>query len=787
MNSRCSRGSNYYGNTLGGAAVAFSSTPRASEKVSLSASPPESFRIVAPTAILGYGFPEASFNTAMSSGRVDLVAVDAGSIDPGPYYLATRTSFTAIEHVVRDLRIMIRGFLSAREHFKPRSDNTVLRPYPKLVVGSAGGCGTSNQVELMAREVRRLLVEEAGAAASSDIAIATVTSEIERGSSSGKMCSRDFQANGHSISPLGPQPGGVDRGCEHIDDPSTVLVAQMGLDPIMCALDNADLVICGRAYDPAVFAAEPVRRGFPAAPALHAAKVLECGAIATVPGSGSDCLVADLFPDGASLFWAPNTERTATPLSVAAHTLYEKGHPHLFGMPGGYLNTTNTTFFPTTINIDSISSMPTQVPAVRCTGTVMTRTAPSVKLEGARVRGQRAVRLVLENDESENVAKRPCDPLNTTSTSANERTSVSSFVYGKDGVEQRTIDSAIGEQELGILVSVRRKVNPSAAVFSHGEGKLATHDEISKGYLALLRATLLHYGFEGRKATAGNLAFPFSPSDLVCARKDGFEYITVCGTRDPGFIKNHVDILRKVEDYVASLSEHKDDVEVRFIVCGLQGKPKLRVEESVADTFEAAVSALESDILPEEQRTSHWICSGGMAADFNVHHLVTLDNEMLQSIFHVNIHKQKEDGTIMSREKVTPILRNWGEEAGDVSPLEVATATWQHSLKPEGITLVGTELCELADVVRSKNAGVNELTFDIIFTDSNVYENAKLSPALDQQCIETLLERPVLGVYCDDTSLAIKITCDREINAGSAGDRDVYGAQQHAKLVRYKI
>ena len=64
----------------------------------------------------------------------------------------------------------------------------------------------------------------------------------------------------------------------------------------MCALDHADIVICGRAYDPAVFAAEPVRRGFPAAPALHAAKVLECGAIATVPGSGSDCLVADLSP-----------------------------------------------------------------------------------------------------------------------------------------------------------------------------------------------------------------------------------------------------------------------------------------------------------------------------------------------------------------------------------------------------------------------------------------------------------------------------------------------------------
>ena len=86
-----------------------------------------------------------------------------------------------------------------------------------------------------------------------------------------------------------------------------------------------------------------------------------------------------------------------------------------------------------------------------------------------------------------------------------------------------------------------------------------------------------------------------------------------------------------------------------------------------------------------------------------------------------------------------------------------------------------------------QDAGVNEITFDLIFTEVVVYEQAKASPALDKACVEKLLGRPVLGVYCDDTSLAIKITCDRVINAGSAGDRDVYGAQQHAKLVRHIV
>lgn len=57
-------------------------------------------------------------------------------------------------------------------------------------------------------------------------------------------------------------------------------------------------VLCGRAYDPALFAAEPVRRGFPAAIALHTAKILECGAIATTPGSGSETCSQEI-PD----FW----------------------------------------------------------------------------------------------------------------------------------------------------------------------------------------------------------------------------------------------------------------------------------------------------------------------------------------------------------------------------------------------------------------------------------------------------------------------------------------------------
>ena len=37
---------------------------------------------------------------------------------------------------------------------------------------------------------------------------------------------------------------------------------------------------------------------------------------------------------------------------------------------------------------------------------------------------------------------------------------------------------------------------------------------IADAVCGFARSTMLHYGYAGRKATAGNLAFPFSPSDF---------------------------------------------------------------------------------------------------------------------------------------------------------------------------------------------------------------------------------------------------------------------------------
>lgn len=389
---------------------------------------------------------------------------------------------------------------------------------------------------------------------------------------------------------------------------------------------------------------------------------------------------------------------------------------------------------------------------VELRGTSLVRTPPTVKLEGARVRGHRAVRLTLADGAS-------------SADAAAASWAAGAFTYGVNGVEERAVDEGAGERELGLLVEVR------------GGGAAR-----NRAHLALLRATLLHYGFEGRKATAGNLAFPFSPSDLSCA--DG-AVLTVCGTRDPAFISAWKEITSEATSYVSTLSDDTG-LEVRVVPCGLAGMPRLVVEEEIEEAasprgVDGALAALQASGRPSGLES--WTCSAGMAADFVCQHLVPCDDELLRSIFRIRVGglPNPMDGRmapICVEVPAQPVA--WG---GPPTPYARAVAGWDRAAKPAGRALAGEPLRDLARVIRSKNAGVNELTFDLIFDHEEAYAAAKRSPALDAGPVGALLERELVGVFCDDTSRAIKITCDRGGVAGSAGDRDVYGAQQHRRLL----
>ncbi len=98
------------------------------------------------------------------------------------------------------------------------------------------------------------------------------------------------------------------------------------------------------------------------------------------------------------------------------------------------------------------------------------------------------------------------------------------------------------------------------------------------------------------------------------------------------------------------------------------------------------------------------------------------------------------------------------------------------------------KLIEAASVIRSKNSGPYELTFDIIFKDFDLYNQVKAARAINEQKFCELYEIPltdVIKLVYFDPAKAVKITIVRPMASGALGETDVYGAQQHAPLLGY--
>jgi len=96
------------------------------------------------------------------------------------------------------------------------------------------------------------------------------------------------------------------------------------------------------------------------------------------------------------------------------------------------------------------------------------------------------------------------------------------------------------------------------------------------------------------------------------------------------------------------------------------------------------------------------------------------------------------------------------------------------------------KLSQLAKTVRSKNAGVDLITFDVIFTDKAVYERVKRARVLTRESVLRLykLAPERLADFVEfDPGNAIKFTIHRRRPSGSPGDPDIFGAQQYAPLL----
>ena len=311
-------------------------------------------RVLVPSGVLGLGFDVAALERGIAADP-DIICIDGGSTDSGPYYLGTGTSKYARDVCKAEWRHLMRA----------RAEAGV-----PLVIGSCGTCGTNSAVDWM-YDITVELAEELG----QSLTVARLysdqpTDEVAKAFIEG------------SVTPLVPAP---DIGAASIRGFSNI-VALAGAEAITAALaSGADIILAGRTTDTAVISALPIKNGDHAGAAWHGAKIAECGAFCSTNPSSGVILVE--FDESGFTVEAMAKDAICTPHSVSAHMLYENVDPYILYEPGGHLDVTGATY-------TAISNR-----RVRVEGSVW---VPSdrytVKLEAARIAGFQTTMMAVMRD-----------------------------------------------------------------------------------------------------------------------------------------------------------------------------------------------------------------------------------------------------------------------------------------------------------------------------------------------------------------------------------------------------
>ncbi len=295
--------------------------------------------VIVPTGMLGAGIQREHIKNGIAAGAV-AIAVDSGSTDSGPYYLARGVSKMNREAIKHDLLVLVSEAYSAGI---------------PILVGTCATSGTDQGVD-WARDIAIEVARELGIQPK----IACLYSEqnaatLKQKNSDGKIL---------PLAPMGDLSDEVIDSCDHI-------VALMGPEPYIKAVEaGADIVLGGRTSDAAVLSAIAIMHGAGAGQAWHAAKIAECGGQCTEYMRRGGVLMRvgreafDIDP--------LDPENVASPESVSAHMLYETTDPIRLIEPGGIL--------------DAFESRYTQITdrITRVTGSKWEPQPYTMKLEGAR-------------------------------------------------------------------------------------------------------------------------------------------------------------------------------------------------------------------------------------------------------------------------------------------------------------------------------------------------------------------------------------------------------------------
>jgi hypothetical protein len=439
------------------------------------------FTMLSTSGILGYGFAEESLRIGMSRNP-QIIGCDGGSTDPGPHYLGAGTSFCSRLSVKRDLRLMLQAAVAARI---------------PCIIGTSGGAGGEPHLQDTAALVREIAREEG-----LSFPMALIHAEQDKG----MLAHRVAQGRTRALAKLPPLDAAtIDR--------ATRIVGMMGPEPIARALDQgAQVVLAGRSSDPAQWVAPAMRAGLPPAPSWYAGKMLECGAEPTTPKE-PDCLLVTVHPDHL-VCEPPNPIRRCTPLSVANFALHENSSPIHHVEPGGLLDTSDVRFEALTDRAVRISGM-RWTPAETYT----------VKLEGVELAGYRAITLCATRDPG--LIAQIDDYLAT----HRAKVAAKAADFGVPASAWRMAIRTIGRDA---VMGVRE---PQRGTMAHELGfvveVLAETQDVANAVLAMARTSLLHADFQGRLCKEGNMAFPFSPSDIALGALYRFSVFHTVAPDDP--------------------------------------------------------------------------------------------------------------------------------------------------------------------------------------------------------------------------------------------------------------
>jgi Acyclic terpene utilisation family protein AtuA len=420
----------------------------------------DEIRILTPSGMLGYGFPIEHFRKGLSL-EPHAITIDAGSTDSGPQKLGLGEMTCSREAYVKDMEVLLEGQRAARV---------------PLLISSAGGDGSNLHVDVF-----RDIIVEIARRRGWRLKLAKIYSDVDKA-----HISRELKAG--RIEPLGPVPPLDQREI----DAATVVVAQIGAEPFLKALDESegvDVVVSGRAYDPSPTAAMAIRAGFDPALAWHMGKIMECGALCAEPVGRN--VMGWLRRDHFEIEPLNPAERCTT-ASVAAHTLYEKTHPFLLSGPGGTLDLSECRYEQVTDR------------RVRVSGSRFDSSKPyTVKLEGARTSGYRSIFIAGARDPifisqiDEVLARVIAVTREYFNDVPPESYRIIPHIYGKNGVMGDLEPVKTPAHELCIIVEVA-----------------AATQKIATAICGRIRTGLMHAPYPGRIATAGNLASPFTPLEI---------------------------------------------------------------------------------------------------------------------------------------------------------------------------------------------------------------------------------------------------------------------------------